>query len=375
MPEEFYKNLKETGFIYGTSIDSILKKPISSFRLTNEEYTKINLFHYLIYTHQNYNPEATVEQGIVSIIKYYTLFENGKRSFFDRLKLPAKADHSLEQILSSRIQGTNTILRKNSASMLTYALLYIDTLGYAHFLEGKKQVKKFTQDLEATVINICFLALNAKKDKHKYDLLLLELFESSSNYLLTKAEHKNIRKIDDFVLLRDEPFLLKVYLLDLSCLAVWDDKELDYSEYKFLQDLCVVLGLSDEDLNNSITDLTGFAKRQSKHIKLFEYSKPVKQFYKQSTRTVGLLILRNKKRLLMELRESGELVILLGKSTHKDLTSIEKHKVKEQLLDICKTIPSLTIFLVPGGSLLLPLLIKLIPKLLPSAFQDNRIEE
>ncbi|HAV53450.1 MAG TPA: hypothetical protein DCX41_00735, partial [Aequorivita sp.] len=75
-----------------------------------------------------------------------------------------------------------------------------------------------------------------------------------------------------------------------------------------------------------------------------------------------------------ELEESGELMLLLGQSTLRDLSADEKRKVKEQLLDICKTIPSLTIFLLPGGSVLLPLLVKFIPKLLPSSFQENRIE-
>ena len=62
---------------------------------------------------------------------------------------------------------------------------------------------------------------------------------------------------------------------------------------------------------------------------------------------------------------------LLAKSTRKELDKEEKKKVKTQLLDICKTVPSLTIFLLPGGSLLLPILIKFIPKLLPSAFNEN----
>ena len=76
----------------------------------------------------------------------------------------------------------------------------------------------------------------------------------------------------------------------------------------------------------------------------------------------------------MELNESGELVKLLSQSTYRELTKDEKIKVKEQLLDICKTIPSLTIFLIPGGSLLLPILIKYIPSLLPSAFNENKID-
>jgi hypothetical protein len=63
-------------------------------------------------------------------------------------------------------------------------------------------------------------------------------------------------------------------------------------------------------------------------------------------------------------------MILLAISTRRDLDEKKRKKVKKQLLDICKTVPSLTIFF-PGGSLLLPILIKFIPKLLPSAFNEN----
>ena len=51
----------------------------------------------------------------------------------------------------------------------------------------------------------------------------------------------------------------------------------------------------------------------------------------------------------------------------------EKEKIKIQLLDICKSIPALAVFLLPGGALLLPLLIKLIPDILPSAFRDDDV--
>jgi hypothetical protein len=64
-------------------------------------------------------------------------------------------------------------------------------------------------------------------------------------------------------------------------------------------------------------------------------------------------------------------VILLAQSTQRNLTPQEKKAVKNQVIDICKTIPSLTIFILPGGSLLLPILIKFIPTLLPSAFNEN----
>jgi hypothetical protein len=63
---------------------------------------------------------------------------------------------------------------------------------------------------------------------------------------------------------------------------------------------------------------------------------------------------KNKLRLGKEIRESKELFSLLTKSTHKKLTSEEKKKVKEQLLDICKSVPALAVFMLPGGALLLP---------------------
>ena len=90
---------------------------------------------------------------------------------------------------------------------------------------------------------------------------------------------------------------------------------------------------------------------------------------------IKLLLIRNKQRLGQELRESKEAVSLIKKATHSNLSEEEKVKVKEQLLDICKAIPSLTVFLLPGGALLLPLLIKLIPDILPSAFKEDYKED
>lgn len=82
-------------------------------------------------------------------------------------------------------------------------------------------------------------------------------------------------------------------------------------------------------------------------------------------------IYKNKKRLAKEFEESKELAVLLKKSTYHKLSDQEKEKVKEQLLDICKGIPAFAVFMLPGGALLLPLLIKLIPDILPSAFRGD----
>ncbi len=90
-----------------------------------------------------------------------------------------------------------------------------------------------------------------------------------------------------------------------------------------------------------------------------------------SVEEIKELLQKNKKRLNIELQQSKEAVRLIKKSTHTTLSEEEKEKVKSQLLDICKAIPAFTVFMLPGGALFLPLLIKLIPDILPSAFRDG----
>ena len=86
---------------------------------------------------------------------------------------------------------------------------------------------------------------------------------------------------------------------------------------------------------------------------------------------IKALLEKNKKRLAKELFQSKEAVYLIKKSTYSKLSEEEKEKVRMQLLDICKAIPAFAVFILPGGTLLLPLLIKLIPDILPSSFREE----
>ena len=372
---QYYNRLKSTGFLYGVSIKALPKDPVSNLKITTDEYTKINLFHTLLFTFFNKNKEATFEEAIDNIIHFYKLLEKGKISFLNKLSLSQSPASNLEYILSSRLQDTNGILKKRSTSIITYALLFVDVLSYRKFLDTPNYLKKYAQDLENIIINCCFLALKAKKVKDKFDRQLIELYETSTDYLIETDQEFTKISLDSLKDVVSYDDYEKEYILDLCSLAVWDDRNLDDTEYAFLKNLNQLLGFEKEKLDRSIQSLIGFSEIHSEKIKLFNYSNPLNQMYKQSTAMVKLLIRRNKKRLLKEMEESGELVMLLGQSTIRELSSEEKSKVKEQLLDICKTVPSLTIFLVPGGSLLLPLLVKYIPSILPSSFQENRIDK
>jgi hypothetical protein len=157
----------------------------------------------------------------------------------------------------------------------------------------------------------------------------------------------------------------------MAGMALWSDGIIEKNEAYFLHNLAEIMSVSDDFVLESIAKTNEFITEHINEIPYFKYTNPVKHFFDHTTQSVEVLISRNKSRLFKELSESKELMVLLAKSTRRDLDEKEKKKVKKQLLDICKSIPSLTIFLLPGGSLLLPILIKFIPKLLPSAFNEN----
>ncbi|MDX1462436.1 MAG: LETM1-related biofilm-associated protein [Marinirhabdus sp.] len=365
-----YETVRNIGFIYGVSTASFLSPLPTKLKLSFDEYTKINLFHLLVDTFYQHTSNANAKEAVRSILAFYKTIEKGKQGFFNQFSIYGKSHSRLERILSVRIHDSNSLLKRNFTTLLTYAFLYVDVLAYRVFLNEQGDARKFVTDFEAIVMQACFDAVQSKQKKNKYDRLLIELFEANVWEFNTKKAHTLF--VDSIQKMTLEQ---RKYILDLSCLAIWDDHTMDASEQQYIMKLCETLQLPDDEVSEVIATVINITQKNSVSVKLFEYAHPVSQFYKQATKTVKTLIVRNKSRLLTELEESGELLVLLGKSTTRELSKAEKTKVREQLIDICKTIPSLTIFLLPGGTLLLPLLIKFIPKLLPSAFDDNRIEK
>jgi hypothetical protein len=85
---------------------------------------------------------------------------------------------------------------------------------------------------------------------------------------------------------------------------------------------------------------------------------------------VSSAVTQNLGALATEIRETGELGTLLTKAAAgQRLTPEEKRKVRAQLVDLAKAVPALAIFAAPGGTILLPVLAKLLPfNFLPSAW-------
>ena len=226
--------------------------------------------------------------------------------------------------------------------------------------------------LEYITINLAYHALHSKQAKEN-DIKLIELLEASLSYV--DINDNSFEKSYLQLITENLNEFEKDYLLDFACLTVWEDAQIDPSESDFISTLLEPLQKTEKDAQIAFRNVQGFFKKNHDLIPYLKDTNLASKFYDGMIKNVSKLILRNSKRLKKELSESRELVQLLAKSTTKDLDAEERKKIQSQLLDIFKSIPSLAIFMLPGGAVLLPLFIKLIPKLLPSAFDDNRVEK
>ena len=369
----FYKKIRESGFIFGHIITLNASKTIDITNWKSDETSKVALLNSLFLTYCNETKDSNSTVFIEKAVVFYNEMHPKGFSLFKNL-LSNTNSQKLESLINQRVQTNKDSISKNFSHIVTNALLFLDILAFKIYLEKGEISEKYLQKTEEIILTIISLALQLKTKKTQNDDLLIKLFEASVRYTKFSDLNKSV-SLENLSFNFFTNDLERFYLLDLAGMALWNDGIIENDEIYFLHKLGDKLNLTSNFVEESIANTNIFIGENKKNIQYFNYSNPVKHFYDQTTNGVEVLINRNKKRLVKELSESKELLTLLAKSTKNDLSKEEKKKVKKQLLDVCKSIPSLTIFLLPGGALLLPILIKFIPQLLPSAFNENLEED
>ena len=366
---ELYKKIRKSGFIYGYTT-SVPFKEIPQEKWTNEEMSKIVLIHSLFKTYVSTTQSSDVDLFFKKVKAFYDVISTYKANLFFSYILPSSngIKQSLEKIIDQRVQNASNIVEKSFSHSLTNALLFIDIVSFKRYLHNETEVLDFFKHLEKTLLNLVYLAYNEKSVKTKYDEIIQRIFENSLRFSAKDLATKSFDEIDFNVFIT---YFGRNYILDITNMVMWRDEILEENELEFLKQVGKKLYLTNEDIIESNCAIKHFIETNKHEIPYFQFAHPVKKFYKHTSSSILLLLERNKNILAKELKNNKELVYLLAKSTHKNLDEKERKHIKKQLIELCKTIPSLTIFVLPGGSLLLPILIKLIPQILPSTFNEN----
>lgn len=365
--ESFFRASQKSGLIYGYVVNYHLKTDIDDAKWDAEEKMKVGFLATLIALFQSQKLNSK-NAFLNELLSFYDQISIGKFSFLNMVLPQSNSYQKLESIINERLQTNDNIVTKNFTHIVTNSLLYIDVLAFEYYLKNKSISLDFFKNLERKCLALIMFSLNVKKHKSEYDLMLLKMFENSLRY--SKVSKINNHEIIDIVFEGNRSELESLYLYEIAHMTLLSDGVVYENEQVFLTEFYLKLGLN-ENYQKFGFELVVFINKYKKNLPFYNLNHPVKQFYTNTQDNIAKLVSRNKTRLLKELSESKELVKLLGKSTQNELSFEEKKKVKKQLLDICKSIPSLTIFLLPGGGLLFPILIKFIPQLLPSAFNEN----
>jgi hypothetical protein len=381
--------IHSTGLFYGY----VSKQYITDFKSYQSwgyaDRFKISLTEgfFLIYFYkhkerfQNINElESLIKEAAGKLFEFYMLFSI-KDSFFvknrELLTTSYKDYKPLEKIIDSRINNPSMLKKGFWKGSQFNVFTYIDLLYYNYWQENN-YVYDRKNDIKKSILQIMIAASYAeglleKKEKHLVSYFLASgNFEEKEEELLLEQFEKGLY-INSLHLDVELPYDIRLIMFENAVISVLSDTYLNNFEELFLGRLAEKLQILDYDTQFSIILIQNFIVQNNRYILYLHYKEGLDIITKSFTNRFQVFLQKNSSKIITEVSESKELLELLWKSKNEKLTEEEREKVKEQIIDLLKTIPSLAIFMIPGGSLLLPILIKILPEeiIMPSSFRNK----
>jgi len=374
----------KTGLVYGIPTSLIYSNNLESSHFTKDEKLKLLLFETLLFCFKQHSKETfDSKEFLQSLNDFYAEAPSasGLDSWFS-IFADKKVESKIENILAERVRVKSPIFGTNYwLNHLSNCFVFLDVILYREFLIHPKKTffVNYTKYAKFILNGIIFAAYSDDEVEEKEQRLLWRFLTSAN---LPKAERDEIERLiingiteDDLKKSIISHPILAIITYELSVFVTRGTHVINENEEEKLKYLGQLLKLNEEQMLESENLCMGFLLENQTDISLIN-SNSKTQFAYQSFSSRWLRILgRNKEKLVNELKESKDLIALIQKSTKQELNKEEKEQVKKQFMDILKSMPSMAIFLLPGGALLLPLILKIVPDLLPSSFKENELEK
>lgn len=385
-PEELiYGYLQPTGILYGYPTKFVFLQDEYLSKWTSEETFKVILLEGLIlidHIQKGKFDRVSLEKSLESFVRFYesTELEKSKKSWLNFKGLSVY--EKLESIIDQRVDIKARFSNKLWTSYLYNSLLFHDLLLYHDYNQGAdpKLLREKRGEVMLDMVKVVAAAANVDGDPEDEEYKIFEVFIASADldderHQIAEDFFKNRKSLDDIEFKYEKSWLLCRYILELAILTVWSDQQVVDSEHEFLNKLIQKLGIAEEEKDKSFIAIQSFVYKNQSKIPFLQDKNDMSMLMSGATDRWAKILGRSKDKLAIELSQSKELVALIAKSTTGDLSKDERDKVKRQFKDLARTIPSLGLFLLPGGSLLLPIILKIIPDLVPSAFRVNEVKE
>ena len=372
----------KTGILYGSALSNLYTSHKFVSHLTKEEKLKLLLFENLFFVYQCNNAKDQIDyNNFLNVLeRFYNTFQK-KISLWD-FDSDKETSLKIEKILSERVKIKSNITRGNYwLNQSTNGLVFVDVLLFSDYLKNQEidPVKHY----DTFVFNLLYFLTKAAysdgKIEEKEKRLLGYLL--SSSHLKEDLKQKLANWISAPNALEEEEVLFKgsqleyKLVFELCVFVACGTHTVHPNEERNLKKIGKALHLTNIEIDEAFLVGRTFVFKNKSALAILNEDKSSGILLKAIQKKWLLILGRNKEKIFSEIKESKELMDLIGKSAIRDLSTEEKDQFKTQFYDILKSMPSLAIFLLPGGAILLPIVIKLFPDLLPSAFKENIIDD
>jgi len=348
---------------------------------TSDEQLKILLFESLYFVYKVERKEPLDDQFVFSLYDFYEKYRDNSSLNVFKLFFKETKHIQLENILHRRVHVKKTLKNQFWVNYLNNSLVFLDVLAFREYLVNDKKLEESYEDFLMATLQTVAAASLVDGNISASEQTLIDVFISSAN--IDEAEMKEFKKglkentisIRDIKLPDKKDLLYKLFLIDMAVLTVHSDLAALDSELVFLFQLCKYLDVDTDQLHKAVILIERFVIENNHKVNFLAEQSSYEQLYTNFSRRWIKVLGRNKGKLIEELKESKELIALVNKSLSHELTIEEKEKVKQQFSDIVKSMPAIAIFMLPGGLLILPIILKIIPNLIPSAFKGNETSE
>jgi len=375
--------LSKSGIVFGYATDFLFATHIDSAKWTSEEKLKFLLFeaHLFIFVSNGGDPYKDFDLFTDLLTDFYG--QHGSKSLMRLFTffLKEKKEEKLENILAKRTDVRINLLENAIwVNYLSNSFVYLDIILFEEFIRTNRSMPDSNYE-EYALNALIALTLSAysdgvleEKEKTIFNVFLASAHLDDERRDLAKEKFRTGATFSDLSPELTKSWLFKRFLLDISALNIYATYNVSPEEKSFLQSLCRHLQIPAIELEETLVMMENFVLNHNDQITFLQDNNSYEKMYGSISKRWIKVLGRNKDKLAHELKESKELVFLIKKSATHELSKEEKEKVKTQFLDLVKSMPALAIFLLPGGALLLPIVLKIIPSLIPSAFRDNEIE-
>lgn len=358
-----YAFLQRSGLAYGFPVHYPFQAP-NQGRMSTRKTAKmllVDTLTQLVFEHHGWDaahmPEKIDEAG--RLIQTY--YRNMNRY------APQPDENAIENLLQQRIAFKRTWLDFRRSGINSH--LFWDLYFFQEYLGVRNEQRMREEQLfenlfwrkkkmKISTMQLIVAAIHSDHRVSRGERVLQHQFKTSARYL-TRGEKDRLQKqfregLDlDYVNLPELPWLGRRYLLDLSLLALFADKEFNEQEQHFLDRLATKLQLDPEEINESKFLLGCFLMQHGRKLNFYNNRKNSVALISQA---IGANAHKLTKASYLEYQETVELASIIGKLLKAQLGKTDPQKLPseeeiayalEQIKDLPRFLPFFSIMFMP----------------------------